>query len=195
MDYRKEVTKYVKTKKQKEFFSDLSNWDFLNKADKYEVWDEIDFNREAVTDIAYEITLEDAINYAQGALDDNPLFVDEKYAKNSRYGEIIPHPMITTAIEFWCLRKGLGDWIRTPGSRNPGMRWEFYEPLRVGDIIRLRLKPYDRWIKRQKYYLTYQMDFIDQNGTKKLTHWVTLILPKTREDLARFMKGEHALEA
>ena len=75
------------------------------------------------------------------------------------------------------------------------MRWEFYEPIRVGDVIRLRTKPHDRWIKRKKYYLTYQMDFIDQNDVIKMRHWVTLILPKTRADLIRFMKGEHALEA
>jgi acyl dehydratase len=195
MDWKKEVTKYVKTEKQKAFFGDLDNWDFVKDADRYEVWDEIDFEKQSVTDISFEVTLEDLRSYAEGALDTNPLFVDEEYANKSIYGKIVPHPMLCDAMEFWCLRKGTGDWIRTPGSRNPGMRWEFYEPFKVGDVIRLRLKPYDRWIKRKKYYLTYQMDFIDQHGTLKMTHWVTLILPKTREDLARFMKGEHALEA
>jgi acyl dehydratase len=195
MDWKKEVTKYVKTKKQKEFFSDPEIWDFIKSADKYEAWDEIAFNKESTTDISFEITEEDLKAYAEGALDTNPLFVDEAIAKKSIYGKIIPHPMLCTIMEFWCLRKGQGDWIRTPGSRNPGMRWEFYEPFEVGDVIRLHLKPFDRYIKRKKYYLTYQMDFINQKGVKKMTHWVTLILPKTREDLVKFMKGEHGLEA
>jgi acyl dehydratase len=194
LDYAKELAKYVETEKQKTFFAE-NEWDFLEREDKYEAWDEIDFTKEAMSDISFKITLEDLRNFAEGALDPNPLFFDEGYAENSVFGEIVPHPMILTAIEFWCLRKGLGDWIRTPGSRNPGMRWEFYEPLRVGDDIRIKLKPYDRWIKRKKYYLTYQMDFIDQNDVLKATHWVTLILPKTRADLIRFMRGEHALEA
>ena len=194
MDYKKELSKYVETEKQKTFFEE-NEWDFLKRGDKYEAWDEIDFTKEATTDISFEVKLEDIKNYAKGALDDNPMFLDEDYAKESAYGEVIAHPMISTAIEFWCLRKGMGDWIRTPGSRNPGMRWEFYEPIKVGDVIRLRTRPYDRWIKRNKYYLTYQMDFIDQNEVVKMTHWVTLILPKTRADLTRFMKGEHALEA
>jgi hypothetical protein len=190
MDYKKELGKYVKTKKQNIFFGE-GKWNFLEGEDKYEAWDEVDFNREGTTEISFEITMEDVKSYAQGALETNPLFFDE----NSIYGEIIPHPMICTAMEFWCLRKGLGDWIRTPGSRNPGMRWEFYEPFKIGDVIRIKLKPFDRWIKRQKYYLTYQLDFIDQNNKLKMRHWVTLILPKTRADLLKFMKGEHALEA
>jgi acyl dehydratase len=194
LDYKKELGKYVETEKQRTFFKE-SEWDFLEREDKYEAWDEIDFNREVITDISFTITPEDLKSYAEGALDPNPLFFDENYARRTVYGEIIPHPMICTAMEFWCLRKGIGDWIRTPGSRNPGMKWEFYEPFKVGDVIRIRLKPYDRCIKRRKYYLTYQMEFIDQNNVLKMTHWVTLVLPKTRADLIRFMRGEHALEA
>jgi len=195
MDYMQELLKYVKTKKQKIFFDELQKGDFLKEADQYEAWDEVKFDREAICPISYEVTLEDLIDYSEGALDTNPLFVDEAYAKKSVFGKIIPHPTIATVIEFFCLRGGMGDWIRTPGSRNPGHRYEFYEPLEVGDVIRIKMKPYDRWIKRQKYYLTYQMDFIDQNDKIKMTHWCTLILPKTRADLARFMKGEHALDA
>jgi acyl dehydratase len=194
LGYREELRKYVETEKQKTFFEE-NEWDFLRSADEYEAWDEIDFNRETVTDISFKVTLEDIKNYAKGALDTNPLFNNEEYAKNSFFGEIIAPPMISTAVEFWCLRKGMGNWIRTPGSRNPGMSWEFYGHIRVGDEIRLRVKPFDRWIKRKKYYLTYQMDFIDQNDAVKMRHWVTLILPKTRADLIRFMEGEHALEA
>jgi len=190
VDYLKELAKYVKTQKQKIF-----DFDFLKNADKYEVWDEIDFNRESTSKITYEVTLEDLKSYAEGALDTNPLFVDEDYAKKSVYGEIISHPNFSIVILFWCLREGIGDWIRTPGSINPGHRWEFYEPFRVGDIIRVKTKPYDRWIKRGRHYLTYQMDFIDQNDRLKQRYWCTLILPKTRADVAKIMKGEHVIEA
>jgi acyl dehydratase len=195
MDYMKELAKYLRTKKQKEFFEEYKKGDFLKNADKYEAWDEVEFGREVMCPITFEVTLEDLVQYAEGSLDTNPLFVDEAYAKKSIWGKIIPHPILATVMEFFCLRGGVGDWIRTPGSRNPGMRYEFYEPFEVGDVIRLKMKPYDRWIKRQKYYLTYQIDFINQNDKLRMRHWCTLILPKTRADLVRFMKGEHALEA
>jgi len=71
---------------------------------------------------------------------------------------------------------------------------EFYEPIRVGETIHIKMKPYDRWIKRGKYYLTYQVDCFNQLGTKKATCWSTLILPKTKADIMKFARGERGLE-
>ncbi|GAH92850.1 unnamed protein product, partial [marine sediment metagenome] len=50
-------------------------------------------------------------------------------------------------------------------------------------------------VKRGKYYMRYLAEVYDQNGTLKSRLFTTLILPKTRADVLRFVKGEHALEA
>jgi len=189
MGYLEEMAKYHKTERQKAF-----GYDFLQGAEKYEVWDEIQVGSEAVSPITFEVKAEDLKAYAEGVPDANPLFHDEEYAKKSPYGQLVAHPIFTTMILFWCLQRGHGTWIRTPGSGNPGQILEWYEPIRVGDVITLKTTAYDKWIKRGKYYMRYQVDFIDQNQRLKARQWVTLILPKTREDLLKFQKGEHALE-
>jgi len=93
-------------------------------------------------------------------------------------------------MAFWCIGvKGRGNWVRTPGARNPGQDIEFYEPFRVGETIHIKMRPHDRYIKRGKYYLQYKADFYNQNDVKKASWIATLILPKTREDIQKFLEG------
>ena len=91
--------------------------------------------------------------------------------------------------------KGKGNWIRTPGARNPGQYIEIYEPLRVGETIHIKMSPYDRYIKRKKYYLKYKTDFYNQDNVKKAMWIVELILPKTKSDIKKFVEGIRAVEA
>jgi acyl dehydratase len=184
--------RFFKTEKQKEFSTD-----FFVDAENYEVWDEIDFsNLEDVEgEKTFEIKAEDVIAYAEGCLDDNPLLVNEEYAQKSSYGGLVPHPLFVTAIIFYCVGvKGRGNWIRTPGARNPGQEIEMYENFRVGEVIHIKLRPYDRYMKRTKCYLRYQIDMYNQDNVKKATCIATLILPRTREDIQKFLKGQRGLE-
>ncbi len=184
---------YITTEKQQQFSSD-----FFQDVEAYEAWDEIDFEsgEEIPSEKTFLIKAEDIKSYAVLALDDNPLMIDEAYAKQSPYGELVPHPIFITQIAFWCIGiKGKGNWIRTPGSRNPGQIIEFYEPFRVGETIHIKMKPNDRYIKRNKYYLNYKIDFYNQDNVKKVSWIVALILPKTKADLKKFAKGIRALEA
>jgi hypothetical protein len=43
--------------------------------------------------------------------------------------------------------------------------------------------------------MRYQTETYDQHGNLKIRYYVTLILPRTRQDVLRFLKGEHALQA
>ena len=111
------LEKYFKTEKQRIFSTD-----FFSNADKYEVWDEIDFSdiKEVEGENKFEIKAEDLIYYAEAIEDNNPLMIDEEYAKNSPYGGLVAHPLFSTTICFWCVGVGgNGNWIRTPGARNP----------------------------------------------------------------------------
>jgi acyl dehydratase len=184
---------YLTTEKQQQFSSD-----FFQDVETYEAWDEIDFesDEEISGENTFLIRAEDMKSYAVLAQDDNPLMVDEEYAKKSPYGELVPHPLFVVQIAFWCIGiKGKGNWIRTPGSRNPGQIMEFYEPFCVGESIHIKMKPNDRYIKRNKYYLNYKIDFYNQDNVKKASWIVALILPKTKEDLKKFAKGIRALVA
>jgi len=189
---RSNLEQFFETGKQREF-----DTDFFKGAEEYEVWDEIDFDsqEEIPGEQTFEIKAEDMKSYAAGCLDDNPLFTDEEYARNSPYGQLLAHPIFHTQIIFWCIgSKGRGNWIRTPGSRNPGQYLEIYEPFRVGETIHLGMRPYDRWIKRGKYYLSYEINMYNQDNVKKAKAIGTLILPKSRDDIRKFLQGLRGLE-
>jgi acyl dehydratase len=185
--------RFFETEKQAIFGTD-----FFADAEDYEAWDEIDFEseKEIPGEQTFEVRAEDMKYYAAGVLDDNPLMIDEEFAKDSAHGELIPHPIFLTQITFWCIGvKGRGNWIRTPGARNPGQDIEIYEPFRVGETIHIKMRPHDRWIKRKKYYLNYRIDFYNQDNVKKATWIVELILPKSKEDIRKFLQGIRGVEA
>jgi len=185
--------RFFTTEKQRQFSTD-----FTIDAERYESWEDIDFEsqEEIPGEQSFTIKAEDMKAYAESVLDDNPLMDDEEYAKNSPYGELVPHPLFLVQMGFWCIGvKGRGNWIRIPGARNPGQHIELYEPFRVGETIHIKMKPYDRYIKREKYYLKYKIDYYNQDDVKKAVWILTLILPKTKADIRKFADGFHALEA
>ncbi len=187
-----DLAKFFKTEKHFQFSTD-----FFTDAENYEVWDEIDFSNleEVEGENTFEIKSEDIRFYAEGCLDENPLFSDEAYARSSAYGELIAHPLFATTICFWCVGvKGKGNWIRTPGARNPGQVLEIFEYFRVGEIIHVKMKPHDRYIKRGKCYLQYRMEAYNQHQRLKCRMFATLILPRTREDIRTFLKGMRGLK-
>ena len=190
---RADFERFFRTEKHRQF-----DTNFFREAANYEAWDEIDFEseEEIAGEQTFTIKAEDMKFYAEGVLDDNPLMIDEEYARKSPHGELVPHPLFITQIGFWCIGvKGRGNWVRTPGARNPGQEIELYEPFRVGETINIKMRPYDRYIKRKKYYLKYKADFYNQDGVKKASWIATLILPKTKEDIRKLATGIPALEA
>ncbi len=171
----------LRTKKQKAFA-----YDFLDNVDKIEFWDEITIGEEYDSERTFEVTKEDMVMFADAALDPNPLFHDEAAATASPYGHLLPHPIFLMEIAFWCIGLGRGSWIRTPGSMNPGQRMVWYEPFRVGDLITMKQRSHDKFIRRGRHHVVYELNFFDQHHAKKATWWLTLILPKTRNDVLRF---------
>ena len=112
------LRKYFCTDKHQRFGTD-----FFVDAESYEVWDEIDFSgvREVDGENTFEIRAEDVRFFAEAALERHPMMLDEEHARSSAYGQLFVHPVFITSVIFWCIgAKGRGNWIRTPGARNPG---------------------------------------------------------------------------
>ncbi|MEW6186891.1 MAG: MaoC family dehydratase N-terminal domain-containing protein [Thermodesulfobacteriota bacterium] len=193
MDYLQEMAKYYTTQKQKEFYHDFLD---PKQIDGLEFWDEIQIGEESEIPIKFEVKAEDLKAFAASVPDDNPIFYDEEYARQCGHDGIVAHPLFVTQIRFFLLQGGgHGSWNRTPGARNPGQIIEYYDPIRVGDILTLKLTSYDKWIKRGKYYMRALSQIYDQYGNLKMRYFSTLILPRTKADVLRFLKGEHGLEA
>ena len=190
--YLEEMSKYYETEKQKSFKAD-----FLDETqiENYEFWDEIEIGKESEIPAKFEVTAEDLKAYARGVPDDNPIFYDEEYARQCGHDGIVAHPYFSAHIRFFLLQGGHGSWLRTPGARNPGQIVEYFDPIRVGDVITLKLTSYDKWIKRGKYYMRALCELYDQHGNLKVKSYTTLILPRTKTEVLKFVKGDHALEA
>ena len=191
MGYIEEMAKYQKTEKQKTFSAD-----FLERSqlENYEFWDTVEIVKEfREAPIKFEVKAEDMKAYAEGVPDDNPVFYDEEYAKKCGHDGLVAHPIFPTQVGFFVGRKG--GWARTPGARNPGQIIEWYDPIRVGDVLTIKSRNYDKWVKRGKYYMRALSEIYDQYGKLKMRQYGTLILPKTKADVLRFQKGEHGLEA
>ncbi|MBI2908680.1 MAG: MaoC family dehydratase N-terminal domain-containing protein [Chloroflexi bacterium] len=74
-------------------------------------------------------------HFCRGIGDTNPLYLDEEYAKRTRYGGIIAPPGFLYSF-FW------GAWDTRRGSGLPGVHglhsgddWEWYRPLKLNDRI------------------------------------------------------------
>jgi 3-hydroxybutyryl-CoA dehydratase len=176
------LDRFVTTEKERGF-----ERNFFLDAEKYEVWDEVKIGEEYVAPKKFEVKAEDIKAFSKSVMDPNPLFNDEEYAKKTKWGGLIAHPLFYVTISFYCIELGHCNWVRTPGAFNPGQLNLFYEPFRVGDMITLKLKSTDKWIKRGKHYLQYQQDYIDQHGKLKMRRWPTLIVPSTRAELRKYV--------
>jgi len=65
--------------------------------------------------------------------DDNPLYTDPDYAKNTRYGCLIAPPTITNGVKYPVTR-GVLDWGPYPFAGFPAqVSWEWYDVFRVYD--------------------------------------------------------------
>ena len=84
--------------------------------------------------------------FADAVGDRNPLYWDEEYARNSRYGSIVAPPGFLgwplkweSAMPFFSeLRQGLIDTVAGAGySRilDGGIEFDFFQPVRSGDIL------------------------------------------------------------
>ena len=179
------LQQYFATAKQRGFETN-----FRLGAENYEVWDEVEIGATFNGQNTFEVTEEDLLAFNLGVAEQHPLFVDRKYArKHSPTGTVLDHPLFPVLICFYCIGTGPGNWIRSPGARNPGQTLENFERYRVGEVISLRETAWDKWIRRDKHYLTYKHDFFNQDGVQKGSWRCTLILPPTREDLLAFARA------
>lgn len=176
---------YQYTEKQKEF-----QYDFFVDQSQYESWEEVEIGTEGFGERTFEVKREDIEAYVKATQDENPIFNDEEFAKDSRWEGLIAPPMFITPIVFWIAGTGSGSWIRTPGAINPGQKIEFYEPVRVGDVITIKSRAHDKYLKRGKRYLTYYSEFTNQNDELVAKWWGTLILPFSKDEEEHKISGK-----
>lgn len=117
--------------------------------------------------------------FLEAVQDDNPLWSDESFAKKSRYeGTIVPPHIFTTLMSLTRCSPEPGV-VPIPVPEAPLPRenvlegeetWEFFTPLRVGDVVTSRTRLSD--VKRREgrlgemFILTYESESVNQRGEK-----------------------------
>ena len=96
-----------------------------------------------------EVSADAMRTYALGMGERNPLFLDAEYGRGSPYGSVIATP-----IFLWTVRAitatNLGGM---PGVHSfyGGSEWEYFAPVRSGDVISAAYRPHDVVEKSSRY--------------------------------------------
>ena len=96
-----------------------------------------------------EVTADAIRTYAQGMGERNPLFFDEAYGHRSPSSSIIATPLF-----LWTVRAPTATNLGgLPGVHSfyGGSEWEYYKPVRPGDVIGTSYRPHDVVEKSSKY--------------------------------------------
>ncbi len=73
------------------------------------------------------------IKFAQAIEDDNPIFNDEEAARKSQYGGLIAPPTFLRSVRS--SRREVPFDIPFNNALDGGSDWEYFEPVRPGDLI------------------------------------------------------------
>ncbi len=98
------------------------------------------------------------INFANGIGDANPLFRDQEYSANSKYGSVIGHPC-APYMRHWSGRTRWG----LPGVHGffAGNDWEFFRVLRPGDSVNCVERVLDVQEKESRYSAKLVIQFVE----------------------------------
>ena len=95
-----------------------------------------------------EVTRDNIRHYCYGIGDDNPLWLDEEYARKTRWGGVIAPPSFLYSV-YWCSGRVGG----LPGVHgfHAGNDWHFIRPMMVGDRVTVQEQFSDIQVKQSEF--------------------------------------------
>jgi len=109
--------------------------------------------------VKYEVGLEKIKEYAQAIGDMNPYYVDENFAKSSKYGSIVAPPTFAVVYQKDLVGQMLFDReldLNIPMLVHGEQEFEFFEMVKPGDVIYTDGKIVDIQNKDGKDFITLQ---------------------------------------
>ena len=106
------------------------------------------------------VTEEDILLFAIVSGDNNPVHVDESYAKSTQFGERIAHGMYTSALVSATMAMGLPG----PGSVYLTQTMKFKQPVKVGDKLSIRIEVIKK--RAGKNFVTFSTLVTNQHGER-----------------------------
>jgi acyl dehydratase len=133
---------------------------------------------------SYEMTTEkgSAKKYIEAVSDLNPLYVDEEYAKKSKYKGVITPPTYAVVYSMPAMVKLFIDPDLMGGLTGPRIHgeqeFEFFKPVRIGDKISTEPKLLSTYKKRNLNFFEIGATSKNQDGEIVSKGKFTLIIPE-----------------
>ena len=94
----------------------------------------------------YEVEKGAIRKFAEAIGDGNPLWQDEKYAKESRYGGIIAPPTFLFSFRIDEVTQRIAELkCNLENELNGGSEIEYFQPIKAGDVITVRARLTDAY--------------------------------------------------
>ncbi|WP_322802397.1 MaoC family dehydratase [Thermoflexus sp.] len=118
------------------------------------------------------ITRADVEAFAALTGDDNPLHLDEEFARNTRFGRPVVHGMLVAGL----ISAVLGRMLPGPGTIYLRQTLEFRRPVYPGDTITAVVEVLD--IRKDKPIVTLATRCLNQHGEEVLRGEAMVLAPK-----------------
>lgn len=124
---------------------------------------------------AMTITDEDISKFGDVSRDHNPMHFDEAFAKNTQFGGIIAHGLISLA----CCGSVMAEELPGMGAVHLGQTATFKAPVYPGDTITCRCEVIDIKDKSKFYIIQIKETVTNQNGVVVIEGVATIMPPVT----------------
>ncbi|GBD08536.1 (R)-specific enoyl-CoA hydratase [Candidatus Thermoflexus japonica] len=118
------------------------------------------------------ITRADVETFAALTGDDNPLHLDEEFARNTRFGRPVVHGMLVAGL----ISAVLGRMLPGPGTIYLRQTLEFRRPVYPGDTITAVVEVMD--VREDKPVVTLATRCFNQSGEEVVRGEATVLAPK-----------------
>jgi len=117
------------------------------------------------------------LRYAEAILDQNPLHVDEGYAKSKGFSGLVAPPLFLCGVPPAEIRPPIPEHLTVVHG---GDEWELFLPVVAGDVITRRGKLLDITERAGRtgrmVFITTETDFINQRGEQVARYRATSIV-------------------
>lgn len=121
--------------------------------------------------MARTLTREDIAVFAAASLDTNPAHLDDEYAKNTLFGEVIVHGMWSAGL----ISAAIGTKLPGVGTIYLGQDLQFRRPVKIGDTVTAQITVLEKDETKKRVIL--ETLVINQNGEKVVVGKATVLAP------------------
>ena len=130
---------------------------------------EIDFENAPVgyefPEYRYKIDSDLVKKYCEAVEDNNPLYVDEEFAKKSEFGGLVAQPLMMNIYAHF-LRQLRAAGFTHEYTIHYISDYEFIAPAKPGDTLISKMWLVDKYTRKGHNFVTFRIETRNQNGEK-----------------------------